>query len=235
VDVGTILDNIQDWILALSGAAWVYPAMLSLALLDGFFPPLPSESVVTVLAVAARTNGAPWLPGIMIAATVGAWCGDQIAYQIGRSIGTERIRILRTEKGRATVRWARRALGRRGASFIIAARYIPVGRVAVNMTAGAVGYPRGRFMGYSGIAAVIWGLYSIAIGVTASAWLHDYPLVAMAAGIVAGVLIGILIDRVLHLLARRKGELADEPDDWELEHEAVHERAAVPSASEPKA
>ncbi|QAY70120.1 DedA family protein [Xylanimonas protaetiae] len=213
MDLGTILGQVEDWILALSGAAWVYPAMLGLALVDGFFPPLPSESVVITLAVAARTTGTPWLPGILVAAIVGAWCGDQIAYQIGRSVGTERVRILRTEKGRATVRWAKRALARRGASFIIAARYIPIGRVAVNMTAGAVRYPLRRFMGYSAIAAVVWGFYAIAVGLTASVWLHEYPLLAMAVGIAVGVVLGLLLDRVLHLLLHRRGELVDEEED----------------------
>ena len=227
MDLGTILGEIEAWILALSGAAWVYPAMLGLAVIDGFFPPLPSESVVITLAVAARTSGSPWLPGILVAAIVGAWCGDQIAYQIGRTVGTERIRVLRTQRGRATVRWARRALARRGASFIIAARYIPVGRVAVNMTAGAVRYPRRRFMGYSAIAAVVWGFYAVGVGLASGAWLHEYPLVAMVAGIVAGVLIGLLIDRLLHVLRHRRGELVDEPDDWELEHAASHDAATA--------
>ncbi|WP_148220653.1 DedA family protein [Xylanimonas cellulosilytica] len=221
-----ILGEIEAWILALSGAAWVYPAMAVLAFIDGFFPPLPSESVIITLAVAAQTTGSPWLPGILVAAIVGAWCGDQVAYQIGRSVGTERVRILRTERGHATVRWARRALARRGASFIIAARYVPVGRVAVNMTAGAVGYPRRRFMGYSAIATVIWGFYAVGVGLTAGAWLHEYPLLAMVAGIVGGVLIGLLIDRALHYLLLRRGELADEPEDWEAAHAAAHEAVA---------
>ncbi len=221
MDLGALLGTIEAWILALSGAAWVYPAMFGLALVDGFFPPLPSESVVITLAVASRASGSPWLPGVLLAATVGAWLGDQIAYQIGRSVGTERVRILRTKRGRATVRWARRALARRGASFIIAARYIPIGRVAVNMTAGAVGYPRRRFVGYSAIAAVAWGLYSVAVGLTASAWLHEYPLLAMVAGVVGGVLIGVVVDRVLQRLLKRRGELTDEPEEWEAAHEAA--------------
>jgi membrane protein DedA with SNARE-associated domain len=221
VDLGAILGAVEAWILALSGAAWVYPAMFGLALVDGFFPPLPSESVVITLAVASRATGSPWLPGVLVAATLGAWLGDQVAYQIGRSVGTDRVRILRTRRGQATVRWARRALGRRGASFIVAARYIPIGRVAVNMTAGAVGYPRRRFAGYSAIAAVMWGLYSVAVGLTASAWLHDHPLLAMVAGVVGGVLIGVVIDRVLQRLLRRRGELTDEPEEWEAAHEAA--------------
>ena len=235
MDLGTILDQIQAWILALSGAAWVYPALFGLCLVDGFFPPLPSESVVITLVVAARATGSPNLVGVLIAAIAGAWLGDQIAYQIGKTIGTERIRILRTERGRATVRWAKRALARRGASFIIAARYIPVGRTAVNMTAGAVGYPRKRFMGYAAIAAVVWGFYAVGVGLTASVWLHDYPLLAMAVGIVVGVVLGLLLDRVLHVLLHRKGELVDEEEPEDAEGAGTGERGAdVKVTSKPK-
>ncbi|QAY64463.1 DedA family protein [Xylanimonas allomyrinae] len=210
MDLLTILDQLESWILALSGATWVYPVMFALAFIDGFFPPLPSESVIITLAVASVATGSPWLVGVLIAAVLGAWCGDQIAYQIGRSIGTERVAILRTRRGRSTVAWARRALARRGASFIIAARYVPIGRVAVNMTAGAVGYPRRQFMGYSAIAAVVWGLYSLAVGMTAGAWLEDVPLLAMAVGIVAGVLVGVVLDRVVRAVLRHRGEAVDE-------------------------
>ncbi|RZS63179.1 DedA family protein [Xylanimonas ulmi] len=206
----TILSQVEDWILATSGAGWVYPLMFALALIDGFFPPLPSESVIITLAVASVATGSPWLVGVLVAAVLGAWCGDQIAYQIGRSIGTERIAILRTRRGRSTVAWARLALARRGAAFIIAARYVPIGRVAVNMTAGAVGYSRRRFLGYSGIAAVVWGVYSVAVGLTAGAWLQHNPLLAMAVGIVAGVLVGVLLDRVVRAVLRRRGEAVDE-------------------------
>ncbi|WP_425955014.1 DedA family protein [Xylanimonas sp. McL0601] len=226
MDVATILDQLQGWILALSGAAWVYPAMFGLALVDGFFPPLPSESVVITLAVASRATGSPWLVGILVAAVLGAWCGDQVAYQIGRSVGTERIAILRTKRGRSTVVWARRALARRGASFIIAARYVPIGRVAVNMTAGAVGYPRRAFMGYSAIAAVVWGLYSLAVGLTAGAWLEDVPLLAMAVGIVAGSLVGLLLDRVVRVVLQHRGEPVEEPADDEAPLEPAGDVAA---------
>jgi membrane protein DedA with SNARE-associated domain len=203
VPLSTLLDQLEGWVLALSGSGWVFPALFGLATLDGFFPPVPAESVIITLTVAWRSTGAPWLPGIMLIAMVGAWCGDQIAYHIGRAVGTERIAFLRSERGRATVAWARRALARRGASFIIAARYVPIGRVAVNMTAGAVGYPRRRFMIFSGIAAVLWGVYSVAIGVLAGAWLGHNPLLAMAVGVVAGALLGVGLDRVVRLLMRR--------------------------------
>ena len=214
MDLGAVLHSIETWVLSMSGAAWIYPATFVLTVIDGFFPPVPSESVVITLTVAAKTSGSPWLGGVLIAAILGAWCGDQIAFTIGRRIGTDRVRFLRGHRGQAAVRWARRALRRRGAAFIIAARYVPIGRIAVNMTAGAVGYSRKRFMQFSAVAAVLWGFYALGMGLLASVWLHEYPLLAMVVGIVIGVLVGLLIERVVRYLLERRGEeTVDEEDD----------------------
>jgi membrane protein DedA with SNARE-associated domain len=205
--VSTFLENLETWILALAASAWIYPALFAFATIDGFFPPVPSESVIITLAVSAHATGEPNLPLVLAIAALGAWTGDQIAFSIGRAIGTDRMRILRTRRGRKAVAWAERALANRGASFILAARYIPVGRVAVNMTAGAVGYPRSRFMAFSAIAAVTWAVYSVLIGLVAAQWLGHEPLLAMVVGVVLGIGIGLVIDRVLMMRARRRGDL----------------------------
>ncbi|AEG43481.1 DedA family protein [Isoptericola variabilis] len=202
--VTAFLEQLESWILALAASAWVYPAMFGFATIDGFFPPIPSESVIITLTVSGQATATPWLPAILAIAAAGAWCGDQIAYSIGKRIGTERVPFLRTPRGRRAVLWARRALLHRGASLILAARYVPVGRVAVNMTAGAVGYPRRRFMAIAAIAAVTWAVYSMLIGIAAASWLGHNPLLAMVVAVGAGILLGLLIDQVVQLLTRRK-------------------------------
>src|SRR5699024_7632740 len=131
-----------------------------LATIDGFFPPVPSEAVVITLAVAASTSGAPNMLAVFVVAAVGAWVGDQSACASGRGIGTARAPFLRGPRGQRAVAWARQALSARGASFILAARYVPIGRVAVNMSAGALGYRRRSFMTISAIAGVTWAAYS---------------------------------------------------------------------------
>ncbi|WP_083649132.1 DedA family protein [Cellulosimicrobium sp. CUA-896] len=205
--VSTFLENLETWILALAASAWIYPALFAFATIDGFFPPVPSESVIITLAVSAHATGSPNLPLVLVIAALGAWTGDQIAFSLGRAIGTERVRFLRTRRGRRAVAWAERALAHRGASFILAARYIPVGRVAVNMTAGAVGYPRARFMAFSAIAAATWALYSVLIGLVAAQWLGHEPLLAMAVGVVLGIGLGLVIDRILMLRSRRRRDV----------------------------
>jgi len=195
---------VQDWILAFAASPFVYLALYATATIDGFFPPIPSESLVIALAALSISGGSVNLALVVLVAAAGAFTGDQIAYAVGKRIDVRGLRILRSPRGRRTLDWAERALANRGPSFILAARYIPVGRVAVNMTAGALGYPRRRFVGLTAIAALTWSTYCAAIGYGAGAWFRDYPLAAIAVGIVGGVIIGFAFDAALGALARRK-------------------------------
>lgn len=220
------LDSLESWILALAASPWVYAAMFGFATIDGFFPPLPSESVVITLAVAASHSGTPELWLVLVTAALGAWTGDQIAYQIGRMIGTERVPFLRGPRGRRAVAWAERALARRAASFILAARYVPIGRVAVNMTAGAVGYPRRPFMLIAGIAAVMWAIYSTLIGLVAARWLGHEPLLAIGLGVLLGVALGFVIDKiVMWITGGNDEEPAAEPEKVTVPPDVTARRA----------
>ncbi|MCK0117952.1 MULTISPECIES: DedA family protein [Isoptericola] len=219
-----MLSQVEAWILEIAASVWIYPAMFASAFIDGFFPPVPSESVLVTLVISAQATGVPWLWLIIPVAGAGAWLGDQVAYVLGRRYGTERLTGMRSARGRKTVAWARRALARRGAVFIIAARYIPVGRVAVNMTAGALAYPQRRFMTFSGVAAVLWAAYSTLIGIAAAEVLGHDPLLAMVVGVVGGGLLGLVVDRVVQAFT---------PREEVLEEMRNQVPVAVPDADEP--
>lgn len=191
---------VEDWALQLAGSPWVLLVLLALTTVDGFFPPVPSESVVIALASLSVSTGAPALWPVVVVAAVGAFLGDQVAYQIGSAVDLRRLRLFRGRRGRRVLDWAEHALTHRGASFIIAARYIPIGRVAVNMTAGSLGFRRRRFVLLTGIAAVTWALYSTAIGVGAGHVLEERPLLGVVVGVVGGLLLGVVVDWVLRRL-----------------------------------
>ena len=195
----------EAWALALAGSPLVLVVMYLFAAIDGFFPPIPSESLVIALASLAVAQGKPGLLPVILTAAAGAFTGDQIAYTIGSRVKVRSLRIFRGDRAQTALDWAERALRERGASFIIAARYIPVGRVAVNMTAGALHFSRPKFVGLAAIAAVTWAGYSAAIGVGAGRALQGHPIVAIVVGVVGGMVIGLLVDTVLTRWARRPG------------------------------
>lgn len=198
---------IEAWALALAGSPWIFVVLYLFATIDGFFPPVPSESLVIALAALAISSGEPNIWLVMLFSALGAFTGDQIAYQIGTKVKVRQLRILSSARGQAAIDWAEHTLARRGAAFIIAARYVPVGRVAVNMTAGAVAYPRRRFVGLTALAAVTWSAYAALIGIGAGAWLGDHMFVAVAVGVAGGILLGLLIDWVMRRLTHTSDEL----------------------------
>ncbi|TCK20782.1 DedA family protein [Pseudonocardia endophytica] len=191
-------------ILTLAASPWVLPLLFVLCTVDGFFPPVPSESVVIALAATSVTGHGPPLAAVVAVAALGAHVGDLIAYRIGTRVPLTRIPWLRGERAaRATERLAS-LLRRRGAALIVGARYVPVGRVAVSMTAGATGYPWRRFVAVAVLAAASWSGYSVLIGLAAGTALGSNPLLAAGVGVGVGLSLGVGVDAVVRRIEARR-------------------------------
>jgi len=203
-----LLALLTDAVTDLAASPWLYLVVFLVCLIDGFFPPVPSETVVVGAAAIAATTGSPSLPLLIGIAAGGAIAGDNTAYLLGRLVGTTRFRWMRVGRVAATLDWARRGLDRRGALLIFTARYIPVGRIAVNMTAGATGYPPRRFVPLSIVAGLAWALYSALFGLVAGQWLHEQPLLAVVIAVVVAAGVGAAVDALLRrlLASERHGE-----------------------------
>lgn len=202
------MDALNVFVIDAAAQWWVYPVLLVCCFVDGFFPPIPSESVVVALAALAVSSGAPILWLVALVAAAGAIAGDNVAFLIGRKVGTRGFRWMQRPRVISAFAWARKELDRRGALLILSARYIPVGRVAVNMTAGATGFDQRKFVFFSVIAGISWSAYSIAIGALAGQWFHDHSLVAAGIAIVLALLLGVLVDHGLKLAYRRRARKA---------------------------
>lgn len=212
------MDVVNDLILQATASPCLPLVMFVVAVVDGFFPPIPSETVlVAAVAAAASTGDAATVVMVTAVAALGAAIGDNVAYALGRAVGTSRFAWMRRPRVAATLARTRRALTERGAPLILGARYIPVGRVAVNMTAGALRYPRRRFVPLSIVGGVTWAAYSAAIGVIAGQWLKGQPLLSAVIGVVFALVIGLVIDRVGALRRRRAAADASASDASALE------------------
>lgn len=200
------MDILNELIMQAIASPWLYLVLFAVTVIDGFFPPVPSETVLVAAAAVAASTGEGNLLLLGAVAAIGAAIGDNIAFLIGRGLGTTRFAWMRRPRVAAAFAYAQRALDRRSATLILGARYIPVGRVAVNMSAGALGFPWGRFVPLSVVAGVSWGVFSLAIGLLAGAWIKDQPLLSAGLGIVVALVIGVVIDRIA--AARRRREPA---------------------------
>ena len=205
-------DTTEEYILSLTESVWIYPSVYGLSLTDAIIPVVPSESVVIATATAWAQTGTPVIWIVWLAAMLGAWCGDQIAYTIGTFINVRRIPGMSSARGHAMADWAEQALEHRGVSFIIAARFVPGGRIAMNLTAGALRYPRRRFMGIDAVAAVIWATYGVALGLFAGSLFEGRLLLSVVVGVVGGVVLGVLVDKILSKIGLEPPELPDLDD-----------------------
>jgi len=209
-------DHVESGILALVESIWIFPSIFAVSLIDAVIPVVPSESVIIGSAAAWQSSGHPNLILLFVAGAAGAWCGDQTAYFIGTRIDVRTIKLFRRPRVLAALDWAEHALERRGALYIIAARFIPMGRVAVNLTAGALRYPHRRFMAVDAVATSIWAGWGILIGTVAASFLGDNLLLSIAVGITGGVALGFAVEKLMSFLGLAAPEMPDLAD--EIEH-----------------
>jgi membrane-associated protein len=202
---------INDFILAAAGQPWVLVLVFACCVIDGFFPPIPSESVVVGLAAVAATADIPNPVLLAATAAAGAFLGDNIAYLIGRGTGTRRWAWMRGHRMQRAFRWAGSELRKRPASLILVARFVPIGRVAVNLTAGATHFPQPQFVGMTGLSAVLWGAYSVAIGLFFGQWFEENHLLGVIVAVICAIGLGVLVDLAISRLRGRLPEEAERP------------------------
>jgi membrane-associated protein len=215
---------VTDAIVALIEAAlsspWGLLGIVVVAAVDGFFPVVPSESLV-VTAGAFAAGGDQSLALIIAAGALGAFSGDHISYFVGRRAGDKLAGRLRpgTRKA-AAYKWAQGILAERGGTVLIVARYVPGGRTAVTLTAGAVRYPLSSFSLYDSIAAVSWATYAALVGHLGGAAFEDEPLKGVLLGLGLALGIAAAIELIRHVRRRRpdmRGRLGARRAGWHRE------------------
>lgn len=191
------MELVNEAITQAASAWWVLPLLFLFCLIDAFFPIVPSESFLVSLAAVGIHSGSPNLFLVGALGAAGALLGDQITYAIGRSIGSHGFKWMRGKRAQRVLHYAEKKLETSGALLIFTARYIPIGRVAVNLTAGATGFSHKRFTLFDTIGVLTWAAYSVGIGALAGNWMHDNKLLGIGLSIVIAVVLGFIIDRIV--------------------------------------
>lgn len=184
---------------------WVYLALFAIAKLDGFFPVVPSETLVITLGVFAASNAEPNIVFVVLVAAIGAFAGDHVSYLIGRKSGP-RIMARVKPGSRAQKAYDRvgELLRKRGGLVLVSARYIPGGRTAATLTTGATKYPLRNFSRYDAIAALSWATYSALIGYIGGAAFKDSPLRGLLMGLGLALTITVVHEGLRAIHERRQ-------------------------------
>jgi membrane-associated protein len=195
-----VFESIVD---AVSGSSWTYVLVFAIAMLDAFFPLVPSETVAITAGVVAGAGDLNVFV-VIVAAASGAFIGDNISFAIGHFFGKRTVdRFFSGEKAQKRLQWAEEQLEKRGAYIIVVARFIPGGRTATTFTAGYVqDFAWFRFMRYDALAASIWGCYTVLLGYFGGKTFEDAPWKGLLLAFGIALTVTLVIEAVRHLRAR---------------------------------
>ena len=202
-DIFTWATGLIDSLTALvTDSPLTYLVIFAMAALDVLVMVIPAEATITASAVLAGqgTLNVVW---IMVAAGLGAFVGDNVAYWIGRAAGrplVEKVLRGRTEQ----LDDVQAQFDRRGGLFIIVGRFIPGGRTAVAVGAGILHFPWLQFIVYDALAALIWAIQAVIPGFIGGRLIQDQPWLAMVIGFVLSAALAVSIALVQHWWERRR-------------------------------
>ena len=189
---------------AVSGSDWSYLVVFTIAMLDAFFPIVPSEATAIAAGVVASTGGLS-VEIVILAAALGAIAGDNISFALGHFLGARvERRFFKGEKSQKRLQWARKTLDERGGYLIVVARFIPGGRTVTTFTAGFVEtFPWRRFIVYDAIAGAIWGSYTVLLGYFGGKSFEEEPWKGLLLAFGIALAVTAVVEVARHLRRRR--------------------------------
>ena len=160
------LNGLTDWLGDISARWWFVLLIFIIALLDSIVPVVPSETTVIIGGIAAG-QGDQLLLVVIAMGAVGAFCGDTIAYLLGKRFRPFVTRTLGRKNGDGEEKMAKAAaqIDKRGGLLLITARFIPGGRTLMTLSCGATERPyKAWFLPWDIVAATLWATYAAIIG-----------------------------------------------------------------------
>ncbi len=179
-----------------------YFIVWALALGDSVVPILPSEAAL-ITAGLLSVVGELSLGWVIVAGAVGAFCGDSIAYGLGRFVGRPfQERFLQGDRAQRALGWSRGQLDERGGLVLIVGRYVPGGRTAATFTCGVTHYPYARFVGFDALAATSWAVYAAVLGYFGGRFFENHAWVALLVAFGIAGLLTLAVEGVRRLRRR---------------------------------
>ena len=221
--------QLAEWVLSTSGDPVAYLVLGLLVVCDGLLPIVPSETTAVAFATFVRSNHPELLPYLLLVVWVGAWIGDNLAYFVGHNRWLRESRLLKGPKISKALHWAHQRFAQRGVAIIVIARFLPVFRVAVNITAGMVGVRWTRFLALSSVTSAVWCSYIVGSGWVAGRWFHHHPILSIVAAAAVSTVIGWVVDKLAQriVLHRHPDRPSLVEDDEPYEDQPARRRASL--------
>jgi membrane-associated protein len=197
---------VQDYLEQLTqlalGSPWLLAVIVAMAVVDALLPVVPSEALIIGAGVAAAA-GQQDLLVVIGAAALGSFIGEAAGYLIGRAFGPA-VRGRFAADGAKAAAYDRISglLTARGGTVILTARFLPGGRTVATLTAGAIRYPVGRFLGFTALGTPLSAGWQAVLGYLGGATFAENPLFGLLFGLSLGTVAGLAIGAVQRLRAR---------------------------------
>ena len=176
---GQVLDqgDVARWLGEVS-EQWAYVLCLLLVWFDAVIPIFPGETTLAAASTIAAGGGLT-LGLIMLAGALGAILGDSSLFWIARTSAAKMRPHLDEALENPKVRIAWESLDRSPGLLIVAGRYVPGMRFAVNASMGLSNIPYRRFFPWSVLGGALWSVYTCALAYRVSTTLSGFPLASL--------------------------------------------------------
>ena len=169
--------DIAEW-LAEAPKEWAYVLCFLLVWLDAVIPIFPGETTLSAASTLAA-QGELELELVMAAGALGAIVGDSSLFWIARKSAAKVQGQLDKALENPKVRAGWDALDRSPGLMIVAGRYVPGMRFAVNATMGLSDIPYRRFLPWSVVGGILWSVYTCTLAYKVATTLSGFPLASL--------------------------------------------------------
>lgn len=162
---------ITDAVRSFVDSPWLFALVFAVLLGGAFLPGLPGGTVLmtATAAAAASSDGLSRVAGVYLAAISGAFIGELIGYTIGRRYGTRLLAHRWLRRIRRPVLRARTLMRRHHITILVAARFLPAGRLSSVLAAGIARVGLRRFLPVAMPVAAVWAAWMTTLGLVGSA------------------------------------------------------------------
>ncbi|MBS6364786.1 MAG: VTT domain-containing protein [Actinomycetaceae bacterium] len=170
---------------------------------DGFFPVLPSGSVISALSATPAYREPVLLTFLIVCCACAALVGDLTMATIGRLFPAKSRRLPKLNMRLSAV------TERQWRILLSTGRFVPIVRIAIFLSAGKMRIPFRHIALLDAPACLIWACIYGLSG-TIGARISTSPLISMACGIVLGALFAAILTRIAQYLHSRHAKVTDQ-------------------------
>ena len=202
--------DVAGW-LAEAPKEWAYVLCFGLVWLDAVIPIFPGETTLSAASTLAA-QGELELELVMLAGALGAIVGDSSLFWIARKSAAKVQGQLDKALENPKVRAGWDALDRSPGLLIVAGRYVPGMRFAVNASMGLSHIPYRRFLPWSVVGGVLWSVYTCALAYKVATTLSGFPLASL---VISSLITSAALAAIYFVDRRRRRAEGAEPADSE--------------------